>query len=218
LDSNPKQGKVMSAGSSNSLSLTGPACRALAACGAVESMAFVFAILALVQSRPNAPALLRDGEFDGQRASTLSVGLEPLSLSPSLSRPLTGPLVESGSCHSVEVGSPPTQAPLPAPPTHATAFGDPTAGRSFLPASAVTVPALDTRALSDPRSRPLPFVSSPFAHAVAAIHVFPLLAVKPLRRPSRPQLLFNVLTRVLGTSWWATVAPAAAANPRNPRR
>src|SRR5215471_10531221 len=41
----------------------------------------------------------------------------------------------------------------------------------------------------DPRSRPLPFVSSPFAHAVAAIHVFPLLAVKPLRRPSRPQLL-----------------------------
>ena len=141
----------MSTGSSNSLSLTGPACRALAACGAVESMAFVFAILALVQSRPNAPALLRDGEFDGQRASTLSVGLEPLSLSPSLSRPLTGPLVESGSYHSVEVGSPPTQ-PLPAPPTDATAFGDPTTGRSFLPASAVTVPALDTRALSDPRS------------------------------------------------------------------
>ena len=52
-----------------------------------------------------------------------------------------------------------------------------TAGRSFLPASAVSAPAFDTGALSRPRWRLLP-PPALFAHVRTAIQVFPLLVSK----------------------------------------
>ncbi len=67
----------MRAGSSNRPSFTGQACRrtvrrrfesALAALRAVASMAFIFAVVAFVQTRPNVSTPPGDGEFDGHRA------------------------------------------------------------------------------------------------------------------------------------------------------
>ena len=67
----------MTAGSSNSPSFTGQACRrtvrrrfeaALAAFGALASMALVFTVVTFVQARPNVPTMLANSEFDGTRA------------------------------------------------------------------------------------------------------------------------------------------------------
>ena len=43
---------------------------ALAASGALASMAFIFAAVAFVQARPNVPTLSGDSEFDGERSFT----------------------------------------------------------------------------------------------------------------------------------------------------
>jgi hypothetical protein len=43
---------------------------ALAASGALASMAFIFAAVAFVQARPNVPTLSGDSELDGERSFT----------------------------------------------------------------------------------------------------------------------------------------------------
>jgi len=69
----------MRTGSSDRSSFTGLARRqavrrqleaALAASGALASMAFIFAVVAFVQARPNVPTLSGDNEFDGERSFT----------------------------------------------------------------------------------------------------------------------------------------------------
>jgi hypothetical protein len=84
LDCNREPGGVMRAGSSNRPSFTGQEGRrtarprfeaALAAFGAVASMAFIFAIVAFVQTRPNVPTVPADCEFDGTRAFADLTGL-----------------------------------------------------------------------------------------------------------------------------------------------
>jgi len=63
--------------SSNRPSTAGLVCRqgvrsrleaALAACGALTSMALTFAAVAFVQARPNVPILPADSKFDGERS------------------------------------------------------------------------------------------------------------------------------------------------------
>jgi len=113
----------------------------------------------------------------------LCVGVEPLNLIPSVFRPLTWPLAETGPCHRVEVGGRRIQAPLPARSTDTTAFDNPTTGCSFLSAlSAPGATALGHMCSFPPTIAPASLRRPLFAHAVAAIHVFPLLAVKPPRR------------------------------------
>ena len=67
----------MRSGSSNRLSTTDLVCRqavrrrfeaALAACGALTSMALIFAAVAFVQARRDVPTLPGDSEFDGERS------------------------------------------------------------------------------------------------------------------------------------------------------
>jgi hypothetical protein len=67
----------MRTGSSNRPPFVGLVCRlavrrgfeaALAACGVVTSMAFMFAVVAFVQATPEVPALSRSSEFAGERA------------------------------------------------------------------------------------------------------------------------------------------------------
>jgi hypothetical protein len=69
----------MRTGSSDRCSFTGLVRRqavrrrfkaALAASGALASMAFIFAAVAFVQARPNVPTLSGDSEFDGERSFT----------------------------------------------------------------------------------------------------------------------------------------------------
>jgi len=99
------------------------------------------------------------------------------------SESLTWPLVD-GDPRSRREG----QAQLPTRFRDATCLDNPAAGSSFFPVPPVTPPALDTSTLRRPRSRPLPFAGSSFAHAVAAIRLFPPSAAISPRRPSRPRL------------------------------
>jgi hypothetical protein len=105
------------------------------------------------------------------------------TLIPTVEGPLTWSLALSGGPSKGEPRKSETQVPLPTRSTGATCFDNPTAGGSFFPVSPVTPPALDSRA------RDLfPFTGSQFAHAVAALWVFPPLAATPRRRRSRPHV------------------------------
>jgi hypothetical protein len=84
------------------------------------------------------------------------VGLAPVPLIPSVSTPLTWPLVEPGALSHGERRKSQTQAPLPTRSTDGTLPDDRAAGRSFFPLPAVTALGLDTSTLSRPWSRPLP--------------------------------------------------------------
>src|SRR5262249_36762801 len=109
-------------------------------------------------------------------------------LIPSVSRPLRWPLAETGSVTAMTSEVSQSRPRFQRGPRMRLSSTIRPPVTLYLPASAVTAPASDTRALSCPRSRPLPFGGSLSAHAVAAIHVFPLLALKPPRSHSRPHL------------------------------
>src|SRR5215471_9778990 len=93
-----KQGGAMRTGSLGSSSFTGLVRRrqavrrrfeaALAASGALASMAFIFAVVAFVQARPNVPTLSGDSEFDGERSFTDLKRLVSFGPRPSGSRAL----------------------------------------------------------------------------------------------------------------------------------
>ena len=61
---------------------------ALAASGALASMAFILAVVAFVQARPNVPTLLVDSEFDGEKSFTDLKRLVSFGPRPSGSRAL----------------------------------------------------------------------------------------------------------------------------------
>jgi hypothetical protein len=126
----------------------------------------------------------------GRRSLILSLspsaGLEPVTLIPSTSRPLTWPLAEAGVLSQCEPRKFQRQAPLPTRPTDASGSDNPAAGSSFFSAPPVTPPtqtpflAHDRR--PDPLRRP---VICPSARRPSSCST---LGGETIAPPSRPHL------------------------------
>ena len=94
-----------------------------------------------------------------------------------------------GPCHGVKGRKPQTQALLPAWSTDANAFGNPTTGRSFFPAAAVSAHTSDIRSLSWSRSRPVPLPRLAICASARCHSRLFTSGVGTARPPTRPQVL-----------------------------